>query len=237
MTVREGHGDGPGRRSWPRRWICSSSTDAFAVGGRRRRRRVTTHGVPPLPDRRTAAHRRHRRRAQPARRRRGHRGRGPGGQNAEAWVNAMIDALAGLSSETLPLGRTLIRLTVDVPSTGDGAPRRGYRRINWIERAIEPLTLSCRPKSSSACSPGWRWSSAGRHSWCCKTRTGSFHCANRDLTLGGPRLDRGGPPREAVTPAATMWERRRRCRGSRWRSPRAVRRCGTLVGGHWRCHG
>jgi hypothetical protein len=58
----------------------------------------------------------------------------------------MIDALAGLSSETLPLGRTLIRLTVDAPSTGDGAPRRGYRRINWIERAIEPLRTQLPPQ-------------------------------------------------------------------------------------------
>jgi AcrR family transcriptional regulator len=70
----------------------------------------------------------------------------PGGQDAEARVNAMIDALAGLSSETLPLGRMLIRLTVDAPSTGDGAPRRGYRRINWIERAIEPLRTQLPPQ-------------------------------------------------------------------------------------------
>jgi AcrR family transcriptional regulator len=69
----------------------------------------------------------------------------PGGDDAEARVDAMIDALAGLSSETLPLGRTLIRLTVDAPSTEEGAPRRGYRRINWIERAIEPLRADLPP--------------------------------------------------------------------------------------------
>jgi hypothetical protein len=50
----------------------------------------------------------------------------------------MIRALAGLSAETMPLGRSLIRLTVDAPPDGD-QPKRGYRRVGWIERAIEPL--------------------------------------------------------------------------------------------------
>jgi len=55
-------------------------------------------------------------------------------------VAAMIRALSAMSAETLPLGRSLIRLTVDPP---DGAKqtgqRRGYRRIAWIERALQPL--------------------------------------------------------------------------------------------------
>jgi hypothetical protein len=52
----------------------------------------------------------------------------------------MIRALAAISTETLPLGRSLIRLTVDAPRDDeDGAPVRGYRRIGWIERALEPL--------------------------------------------------------------------------------------------------
>jgi hypothetical protein len=50
----------------------------------------------------------------------------------------MIHALAGLAAETMPLGRSLIRLTVDSPPEGD-QPKRGYRRVGWIERAIEPL--------------------------------------------------------------------------------------------------
>jgi AcrR family transcriptional regulator len=60
------------------------------------------------------------------------------GANAQARVEAMIRALAGLSAETMPLGRSLIRLTVDAPPDGD-QPKRGYRRVGWIERAIEPL--------------------------------------------------------------------------------------------------
>jgi AcrR family transcriptional regulator len=62
----------------------------------------------------------------------------PGGDPADR-VSAMIRALAGLSSETMPIGRSLIRLTVDAPAGTTEQPRRGYRRIAWIERAIEPL--------------------------------------------------------------------------------------------------
>jgi AcrR family transcriptional regulator len=61
-------------------------------------------------------------------------------------VAAMIRAVYAAADDTLPLGRQLIRLTVDAPDTadtagegGDRAPRRGYRRIGWIERALEPL--------------------------------------------------------------------------------------------------
>jgi len=62
----------------------------------------------------------------------------PGG-DAPDRVSAMIRALADLSSQTMPLGRSLIRLTVDAPADSTGQPKRGYRRISWIESAIEPL--------------------------------------------------------------------------------------------------
>ena len=51
----------------------------------------------------------------------------------------MIRALADLSSQTMPIGRSLVRLTVDAPAGNSGQPKRGYRRISWIESAIEPL--------------------------------------------------------------------------------------------------
>lgn len=54
-------------------------------------------------------------------------------------VDAMIRAFAEISADTLPLGRSLIRLTVDAPRADDSSPKRGYRRIGWIERALEPL--------------------------------------------------------------------------------------------------
>jgi AcrR family transcriptional regulator len=55
-------------------------------------------------------------------------------------VMAMIRAFDATSDETLALGRSLVRLTVTAPaSPSPEAPRRGYRRIAWIERALEPL--------------------------------------------------------------------------------------------------
>ena len=61
------------------------------------------------------------------------------GGDVNERVAAMIRALFAMSTETLPLGRALIRLTVDSAADRDVAPRRGYRRIAWIERALEPL--------------------------------------------------------------------------------------------------
>jgi AcrR family transcriptional regulator len=60
------------------------------------------------------------------------------GGDAGDRVDAMIRALADASASSLPLGRSLIRLTVDA-SRDTHAPRRGYRRVAWIERAVEPL--------------------------------------------------------------------------------------------------
>ena len=62
----------------------------------------------------------------------------PGGDALDR-VSAMIRALVSLSSQTMPLGRSLIRLTVDTPAENAGQPKRGYRRIDWIETAIAPL--------------------------------------------------------------------------------------------------
>jgi AcrR family transcriptional regulator len=61
------------------------------------------------------------------------------GGDPGARVAAMIRALAQMSAETLALGRSLLRLTVTAPDGDGDAPRRGYRRVGWIERALEPL--------------------------------------------------------------------------------------------------
>jgi AcrR family transcriptional regulator len=42
------------------------------------------------------------------------------------------------SGETMHLGRALIRLTVEGEDPQSGGPRRGYRRVQWIERALAP---------------------------------------------------------------------------------------------------
>ena len=61
-------------------------------------------------------------------------------------VAAMIRTVNAMAAETLPLGRSLIRLTV---APADGAeppsPRRGYRRTAWLERALEPLRSQVDP--------------------------------------------------------------------------------------------
>jgi len=49
-------------------------------------------------------------------------------------------------SETIHLGRALIRLTVEGEEPRSGGPRRGYRRIQWIERALDPARAKLRPK-------------------------------------------------------------------------------------------
>jgi AcrR family transcriptional regulator len=68
------------------------------------------------------------------------------GDDASERVAAMIRAFSTMSTETLPLGRSLIRLTV-APADGEEEPhpRRGYRRGAWIERALEPLRPQLEP--------------------------------------------------------------------------------------------
>ena len=63
------------------------------------------------------------------------------GDDPTERVAAMIRATVAMANETLPLGRSLIRLTVAPESepADPERPRRGYRRIGWIERALEPL--------------------------------------------------------------------------------------------------
>jgi AcrR family transcriptional regulator len=58
--------------------------------------------------------------------------------DVEARVDAMARAVQRMSSDTEGLGRTIIRLTVDA-GAGHGAPRRGYRRVEWIETVLAPL--------------------------------------------------------------------------------------------------
>jgi len=58
--------------------------------------------------------------------------------DARARIAALIAVLSGGMADSLPLGRKLIRLTVDAPPSDTG-PKRGYRRIGWIETALEPV--------------------------------------------------------------------------------------------------
>lgn len=61
------------------------------------------------------------------------------GDDAADRVDALARGLVGYSDETLHLGRQLVRLSLDpAHEVPDGLPRRGFRRTEWIERALEP---------------------------------------------------------------------------------------------------
>ena len=61
---------------------------------------------------------------------------GDAGDRLEALVRALHQGFA----ETEALGRTIIRLTVGAATpSAPGRPRRGYRRVEWIESALAPL--------------------------------------------------------------------------------------------------
>ncbi len=57
-----------------------------------------------------------------------------------AGIEALARAMCRQSDETKQLGRRLVRLTAE-RAVAEGEPRRGYRRIEWIESAIEPLRM------------------------------------------------------------------------------------------------
>jgi len=62
------------------------------------------------------------------------------GESAEDRVERLVRALQRASRDTERLGRTLIRLTVEAPVEARRTPpRRGYRRMEWIETALAPL--------------------------------------------------------------------------------------------------
>lgn len=62
------------------------------------------------------------------------------GADAAQRTAALAEALTDLAPQTLPLGRKIVRLTVDAADRpGSG---RGHRRIAWIEKALEPLRQS-----------------------------------------------------------------------------------------------
>jgi AcrR family transcriptional regulator len=54
-------------------------------------------------------------------------------------LSTLIDEVYATMEQSLPLGRRLIRLTVDAPPPAAGEPRRGHRRTRWLEWALEPL--------------------------------------------------------------------------------------------------
>lgn len=64
----------------------------------------------------------------------------PGEEDEERRVERLVRALHHVTPDVERLGRALVRLTVDAAAAAprDGMPRRGYRRIEWIESALAP---------------------------------------------------------------------------------------------------
>jgi AcrR family transcriptional regulator len=63
----------------------------------------------------------------------------PAGDDAEERIAALATEVTGMSEEVERLGRRVIALTIDAAEPADGTPRRGYRRVGWIESALEPI--------------------------------------------------------------------------------------------------
>jgi AcrR family transcriptional regulator len=59
-------------------------------------------------------------------------------KNPVERVEQLSRAMNRHSGETMRLGRALIRLTVEGDEPQAGGPRRGYRRVQWIEKALAP---------------------------------------------------------------------------------------------------
>ena len=62
-----------------------------------------------------------------------------GSGDAATRIEQLSRAVNRLSGSTMHLGRALIRLTVEAHEPRDGVPRRGYRRVEWIERTLGPV--------------------------------------------------------------------------------------------------
>lgn len=56
----------------------------------------------------------------------------------------LVDRVFAGMEEALPLGRLMIKLTVGAGDPPEG-PRRGQRRVGWVEWAVEPLRSKLGP--------------------------------------------------------------------------------------------
>lgn len=61
-----------------------------------------------------------------------------GDENVEERVARVVAAIQRSALETEQLGRTIMRLGTPPSAGGAAMPTRGYRRVQWLERALEP---------------------------------------------------------------------------------------------------
>jgi AcrR family transcriptional regulator len=62
-------------------------------------------------------------------------------------LDAMVRAVQSHAGESEELGRTIVRHTVGAQEMEDGQPRRGYRRVAWIEDALAPARAELGPEA------------------------------------------------------------------------------------------
>lgn len=69
--------------------------------------------------------------------------------DAATRLAAISGVLTAMSPEIERAGRTIVRLTVDRERDPDaaGIPVRGYRRIGWLEAALEPVRAQLSPEA------------------------------------------------------------------------------------------
>lgn len=60
-------------------------------------------------------------------------------QDPRRRCDVLIHHLYAAMSASLPLGRKLVKLTVDAPAPASGQPRRGHRRVRWLEWVVQPV--------------------------------------------------------------------------------------------------
>jgi AcrR family transcriptional regulator len=65
----------------------------------------------------------------------------PEGEDAETRLERTVRAVQRNAVETEPLGRRLIRLTAEAGERSADGPVRGYRRVEWLEDALEPVRV------------------------------------------------------------------------------------------------
>ncbi len=57
---------------------------------------------------------------------------------AEERLDGLVRAIQGNAGDSEELGRTIIKHTIDARGMAEDQPRRGYRRVQWIEDALAP---------------------------------------------------------------------------------------------------
>jgi AcrR family transcriptional regulator len=67
-------------------------------------------------------------------------------EDPQVRIATLVNETFRTMETSLPLGRKLIKLTVEAPPPPAGRPRRGHRRVGWIEWAVAPCRDHLTPR-------------------------------------------------------------------------------------------